>query len=112
VKQPRKPAKRRPIKPARVRPAKRLRKKATPGAVADRSSKRERVIALLRSESGSTIARIMEATGWQQHSVRGFLAGVVRKRLKLKLESKKVGDERFYRIVAEKDPREAKRRAA
>jgi hypothetical protein len=38
-------------------------------------------------------------TGWQQHSVRGFLAGVVRKRLKLKLASKKVNGTRVYRIT-------------
>jgi hypothetical protein len=38
-------------------------------------------------------------TGWQQHSVRGFLAGVVRKRLKLKLESKKVDGNRVYQIA-------------
>jgi hypothetical protein len=41
----------------------------------------------------------MEATGWQQHSVRGFLAGVVRKRLGLDLESSKVDGFRLYRIV-------------
>ena len=40
-----------------------------------------------------------KATGWQQHSVRGFLAGVVRKRLKLKLGSKKVDGNRVYRIA-------------
>ena len=39
---------------------------------------------------------MMKATGWQQHSVRGFLAGVVRKRLKLKLGSKKVDGNRVY----------------
>ena len=42
---------------------------------------------------------MMKATGWQQHSVRGFLAGVVRKRLKLKLGSKKVDGDRVYQIA-------------
>lgn len=42
---------------------------------------------------------MMKVTGWQQHSVRGFLAGVVRKRLKLKLGSKKVDGNRVYRIA-------------
>ena len=41
---------------------------------------------------------MMKATGWQQHSVRGFLAGVVRKKLKLKLNSKKIDGTRVYRI--------------
>ena len=54
---------------------------------------------MLRSPAGATIAAMMEATGWQQHSVRGFLAGVVRKRLKLKLGSKKVDGERVYQIT-------------
>ena len=43
---------------------------------------------------------MMKATGWQQHSVRGFLAGVVRKRLKLKLGSKKVDGNRVYQIAS------------
>jgi hypothetical protein len=70
------------------------RKKADPG------SKQSRVIAMLQSSSGTTIPAMMNATGWQQHSVRGFLAGVVRKRLKLKLSSKKVDDKRVYQIVS------------
>jgi len=61
-------------------------------------SKQARVIAMLQSQTGTTIAAIMKATGWQQHSVRGFLAGVVRKRLKLKLTSKKANGNRIYRI--------------
>jgi len=43
---------------------------------------------------------MMKATGWQQHSVRGFLAGVVHKRLKLKLGSKKVDGQRVYQITS------------
>ena len=64
----------------------------------DRGSKQSRVIAMLQSPTGATIAAMMKTTGWQQHSVRGFLAGVVRKRLKLKLGSKKVDGNRVYQI--------------
>jgi hypothetical protein len=53
---------------------------------------------MLRQSKGTTIAAIMEATSWQQHSVRGFLAGVVRKKLKLNLRSDKIGGQRIYRI--------------
>ena len=66
---------------------------------ADARSKQARVIAMLQSPTGTTIAAIMKATGWQQHSVRGFLAGVVRKRLKLKLASNKVNGNRIYQIA-------------
>ena len=69
-------------------------KKAEPG------SKQSRVIAMLQSPAGATIAAMMQATGWQQHSVRGFLAGVVRKRLKLRLGSKKVDGTRVYRVAS------------
>ena len=54
---------------------------------------------MLRSHNGATIGAMMKATDWQQHSVRGFLTGVVRKRLKLKLESHVDDGKRLYRVV-------------
>ena len=63
-------------------------------------SKQARIIALLQSPAGTTIAAIMKATGWQQHSVRGFLASVVRKRMMLDLTSKKVNGNRIYQTAS------------
>jgi hypothetical protein len=62
-------------------------------------SKNAQVVAMLQDRAGTTIAAIMAATGWQQHSVRGFLAGVVRKKLGLNLVSEPREDGRVYRIV-------------
>jgi hypothetical protein len=92
-----------PAKGARER-AKKIKRSPKPMAVskskphAQPQTKQDRVLAMLREKGGTTISAVMKATGWQKHSVHGFFAGMVRKKLKLKLESNKVGDERIYRI--------------
>ena len=82
-----------------VKPAPRKRSAAAPSRSAARSdTKHARIIAMLRKPAGATIAAIMTATEWQQHSVRGFLAGVVRKKLGLNLVSEQTDKGRVYRI--------------
>jgi hypothetical protein len=61
-------------------------------------TKHARIIAMLRMPTGATIAAMMTVTDWQQHSVRGFLAGVIRKKLGLNLVSEQTDKGRVYRI--------------
>jgi hypothetical protein len=75
-------------------------------------TKHARIIAMLRAPAGTTIAAIMTATAWQQHSVRGFLAGVVRKKLDLNLVSELTDKGRIYRIKQGKASSAAADRAA
>ena len=64
------------------------------------NSKQAAVIALLSRPEGATLAQITEATQWQLHTTRGFLAGAVKKRLGLQLTSEKPeGGVRIYRVI-------------
>jgi hypothetical protein len=63
------------------------------------STKQERVLTLLSRSEGTTIAEVMASTGWQQHSVRGFFAGTVKKKLGFELVSTcDAAGVRHYRI--------------
>jgi hypothetical protein len=119
-----KPAKKRTRKPAKKRAPKSAAVKAaitqqspatkTPSnnrkATDGKGSKQAQVVEMLSSPTGTTIAAVMKATGWQQHSVRGFFAGVVQKKLHLKLNSEKIDGNRIYRVVGATGPLSGSRR--
>ena len=89
-------------------------KRRAPGASkppARSATKHDRIIAMLRTSAGATIASLVAATEWQQHSIRGFLAGVVRKKLGLNLVSEQTNKGRVYRITTGKAPPAATDRA-
>jgi hypothetical protein len=69
------------------------------GKAARSTSKQTKVLDLLRRKEGASIAAIMKATGWQRHSVHGFLAGVVRRKLKLNLVRSGEAEKAVYRIT-------------
>jgi len=87
-----------PTKPSRSKKAPKRQPRAK-AAAPDKGSKSARVIALLKKSKGATLAELMKATGWQAHSVRGFLSGTLRKKMGLKVQSAKRGDgKRVYSI--------------
>ncbi len=63
-------------------------------------SKQSQLIAMLKQPDGATIVEIAKALDWQQHTVRGAIAGALKKKLGLNIESEKVDDRgRVYRIA-------------
>ncbi|MGF6862691.1 hypothetical protein ABIE69_003281 [Rhodobacteraceae bacterium MBR-64] len=64
-------------------------------------TKQATLIAMLRAPDGATIEEIMAATGWQSHTVRGAMAGALKKKLGLEVTSEKVEDRgRVYKLPA------------
>jgi len=67
---------------------------------ARQGTKQAVLIDMLRREEGATIGQVVEATGWQKHTVRGAISGALKKKLGLTVTSEKVdGGERVYRII-------------
>ena len=90
-----------PTKTATTRSRKSAPTKSAPKAeVAPKISKQNAVLALLRRQQGASIVEIIEATGWQAHSVRGFMSGALKKRLQIPVISDKDGaGVRRYRVA-------------
>ena len=69
-------------------------------AVAREGSKKARILSLLKQSKGATLPDLMSATGWQAHSVRGFISGHLVKRMGLKVNStRRSGGQRSYHII-------------
>jgi hypothetical protein len=75
-------------------------RKRKPNTIATKraGTKSETVLALLRQTGGATLKALMAATGWQAHSVRGFISGQLTKKMRLKVRSFKRDGERVYSI--------------
>lgn len=86
------------VAPARRQAARKLTRKQ-PSHTGRKNTKQAQVVALLKRPGGATLNHLMHKTGWQAHSVRGFISGALGKKLRLQIESfKNARGERAYRI--------------
>jgi len=87
--------------PAKKAPQGRTKRKVAKPKVARDGSKTAKILHLLKRPGGATSKELMKATGWLPHSVRGFLSGTVRKKLRLTVTSTKgENGERTYSVEA------------
>ena len=99
-------ARSRHVAPSKGRPGKKTtptkkgsKARKQPGDGARQGSKTEKVLDLLKRPGGATTKELMKLTGWQPHSVRGFLSGTIGKKMALKVESTKTeSGERIYSV--------------
>ena len=77
-------------------------KKSSPPPYPADASKQDRMIALMTRHFGTTIEELVAATGWQQHSIRGAISGVLKKRMELVISSEMEARGRVYRIAGDR----------
>lgn len=83
----------------KARPAK-TQVRSAKSAQARRGSKKAKLLALLKRPGGASLEQLIKATGWQAHSVRGFLSGELNRRMGLRVLSSKPEGKRIYRLSA------------
>jgi len=88
-------------KPTRAKRVTKTKGAATKASTPRAESKQAQLITMLKRPDGATIAEVVEALAWQPHTVRGAIAGALKKKLGLKVESEKVDPDRgrTYRIA-------------
>jgi len=100
---PKPPRSKRPAHATRAagKSAKQPKGPSKPPAVPRRGTKTAKILALLRRPAGASLPELRKATGWQPHSVRGFLSGAVKKKMGLHIDSVARDDgERVYRVAS------------
>jgi hypothetical protein len=107
--QPRKSKARKTHAPRKA-PARKPAPTRKPARQARTGTKQETVMEMLKTKAGATIPAIMKVTGWQAHSVRGFLSGHVKKKLGLTVAREKTDGDSIYRIKDAKPGAGRKRR--
>jgi hypothetical protein len=91
----------RPSRPS-AKPGGRMRKPKRPSrATVRKGTKTAKILALLGRADGASLQELRKATGWQAHSVRGFLSGALKKKMGLRVDStKRDSGERVYRLTS------------
>jgi hypothetical protein len=95
------PKRTRADRPARVSKKAKHAAPATKAATAEGGTKTAKILALLKRPAGASLEQLRKVTGWQAHSVRGFLSGTIKKKMGLRVASAKLQDgQRTYRIIS------------